>query len=72
MIEEVLKKLSGLGVPDELLEKIKSSIEESSSDKEECCPKCGQPMPKSTEVSIEVSKQKAEPTKLSDLMKKYS
>lgn len=71
MIEEVLKKLSGLGVPDELLEKIKSSIEDTS-DKEECCPKCGQPMPKSTEVSIEVSKQKAEPTKLSDLMKKYS
>ena len=75
MIEEVLKKLGELGVPSDLLEKIKSSIaspdaEDTEDKKEECCDKCGAPMKdgKSVEVAVEVKKTKPS---MADMMKKF-
>lgn len=73
MIEEVLKKLGDLGVPSDLLEKIKGSIASDApagESKEECCDKCGAPIKdgKAVEVAVEVKKTKPSMT---DLMKKF-
>lgn len=74
MIEEVLKKLGDLGVPSDLLEKIKGSIAstdtEDADTKEECCDKCGAPTKggKSVDVAVEVKKTKPS---MADLMKKF-
>jgi len=74
MIEEVLKKLGDLGVPSDLLDKIKGSIAPSSDEpmdkKEECCDKCGAPIKdgKAVEVAVEVKKTKPS---MADLMKKF-
>lgn len=72
MIEEVLKKLGELGVPSDLLEKIKSSIASPDAEdtEEECCDKCGAPMKdgKSVEVAVEVKKTKPS---MADMMKKF-
>ena len=72
MIEEVLKKLGNVGVPSDLLEKIKSYIvsPDAEEKKEECCDKCGAPMKdgKSVEVAVEVKKTKPS---MAEMMKKF-
>ena len=72
MVEEVLKKLGDVGVPSDLLEKIKSYIvsPDTEDKKEECCDKCGAPMKdgKSVEVAVEVKKTKPS---MADMMKKF-
>ncbi len=72
MVEEVLKKLGDVGVPSDLLEKIKSYIvsPDTEEKKEECCDKCGAPMKdgKSVEVAVEVKKTKPS---MAEMMKKF-
>lgn len=66
-MDEIIKKLEEMGVPSQVIEKVKSSLP--SEEKEDCCPKCGAPM-KSAEVSVEVTKEKTG-EKLGDLMKRF-
>ncbi len=70
-MDEIIKKLEEMGVPSQVIEKVKSSLPSEGEDKmkEDCCPKCGAPM-KSAEVSVEISKEKTG-EKLGDLMKRF-
>lgn len=73
MIEEVLKKLGDLGVPGDLLEKIKGSISSPDAEEEkepECCDKCGAPIKDGKAVEVAVAVKKTKPS-MSDLMKKF-
>lgn len=74
MIEEVLKKLGDLGVPSDLLEKIKGSIAspdgEDDTEEGECCDKCGAPIKDGKAVEVAVAVKKTKPS-MADLMKKF-